>query len=209
MAERFWMLSVGVGAIGFLAMIVASFATLTLIGQIEIRRSGEGQVLITDDGPELHSEMPPISGRDLNGREIGIADYAGQEVAVLLASRGCIACQSLLRSIRATRRGLRRPVEMIVVLEASLVEAKRLSALFRLNVPVIVDEEDRIRQGLGVTRSPYGFLVDGQGMVRMKGVVTTQDQLEGLVNRRGESGGGVLWDDQGPGDLVAVGSGGH
>ena len=203
------MLSTGIGGLFLLAMIVGTFAVLTMIGRIEIQRSGDGQVLVTDDGPDLHTEMPRISGRDLNGREIGNADYEDRDWVLLLASRGCLSCQSLLRSIRATRRGLRHPVEIVLVLEASKKDAEALADQHRFNVPVIVDDEDRIRQGLGVTRSPYGFLVDGQGIVRMKGVVNTQDQLEGLIHRRGKPDGGLMWEEQGPGDLVSAGSGGH
>src|SRR5438876_823698 len=51
-----------------------------------------------------------------------------------------------------------------------------------------------VRNALGISRVPYGLLVDAQGIVRMKGVVSDRAQLESLIRRRGRHIGRLEWE---------------
>ena len=195
MAERFWMLSTVLAVLLMAAVNVTTFAAMTMVGRIHLKRKGGGgQALITEDGPEIGEAMPEIAGRDLQGRAVRLTQSPGREAVVLLTSQTCSSCRTLLHSVRATVKDWSMPIDVYVVLEATPENAGKLIRLFRIPVPVIVDETNAIGRGLGVARAPYGFLVDDQGVVRMKGVVTNRDQLEGLFARRGRGGGGLMWE---------------
>jgi hypothetical protein len=60
-------------------------------------------------------------------------------------------------------------------------------------MPVVVDPAAALRTGLGVSRTPYGFLIDREGVIRMKGVISERGHLEGLINRRGRYLGSNVW----------------
>jgi hypothetical protein len=87
------------------------------------------------------------------------------------------------------------PPEFLVVMEGSRAEAEGYARRYCVGCPVIPDEEDAIRARLEIERTPYGLLVDSEGVIRMKGVVSDGWQLEGLIGRRGRRLGGLSWEE--------------
>jgi hypothetical protein len=175
-----------------LALVVALWA----LGNIHLKSPLGHHALITNEGPPLHRMMPDIVGHDANGGRISSRrDQDHSEVVVLFLSVGCGPCEELLRVIGRTRRGLIIPPRFLAVLEASHAEARRYVRRYRLDFPVIVDENGRIRADLGIERVPYGFLVDQDGVVRMKGVTNNRQQLEGLIAGRGHYLHAPAWGD--------------
>jgi methylamine dehydrogenase accessory protein MauD len=192
--ERVWWVSYGLAWVLVSAQLVLLVALCWVVGRIHLKYAPEAHVLITDEGPLIHSELPAIEGRDTTGRWIRSSDYRGRQLALLLLGPECPPCEQLAGSLPATRRGLFDPPEFLVVLAGTRSEADEYVKAHRLGCPVIGDEDGTIRQQLQVDRTPYGFLVDGGGVIRMKGVVNDRWQLEALVSRRGQYLGGVFWD---------------
>jgi hypothetical protein len=65
-----------------------------------------------------------------------------------------------MESVRASQY---EPPSFVVVVESSREEALRAAEVYRITDPVVADPEAAIRSALGVTRTPYGFSVDGTG----------------------------------------------
>jgi methylamine dehydrogenase accessory protein MauD len=194
--ERAWLVSYGMAWLLAAAQALTVVSLLWVVGRIHLKRAPEGHALITDEGPEIHTSMPEFGGLDTTGRVIRGTDYAGRSLVLLLLSPECAPCKRLLRSVGPTQRGVESPPDFVVVMEAGRSEAEAYRRRYRLSVPVIVDEEARIRTGLGVDRTPYGFLIDRAAVVRMKGVVNDRGQLEGLIGRRGRYIGGLTWHEE-------------
>lgn len=193
--ERFWLLSYVV-AWGFAVVQgLALFAMVWAIGRIHLKSAPEARALITAEGPELHSPMPEFSGQTSAGGSIQRSDYHGSEVVVLCLSAGCDPCQLILRALPVVHRSVRRCPGFLVVLESSGEEPRSVPALGRHAGEVILDPRGAIREALGVERTPYGFLVDHDGIVRMKGVVSSREQLEGLIARRGRRMDALGWEE--------------
>jgi methylamine dehydrogenase accessory protein MauD len=191
--ERLWLVSyVLVWAIA-LAQGATLLALLYQVGRIHLKRSAYSHALITDEGPQIHAPMPPFEGTDLQGRRVLGSDYRGRNLALLLASPRCAPCEALARQIEGTRRAMRRPPDFLLVLEASREAAGHYARRHGLKIPVIPDENASLRTGLGIDRTPYGFFIDDEGVVRMKGVVNDRGQLEGLIGRRGRYIGDLGW----------------
>lgn len=201
--ERVWLLSYGLAWLLAVAQGLTLVALFWAVGRIHLKRAPEAHALITDEGPEIHSLMPAFEGWDTAGRRIRGSDYQGRSMVLLLVSLGCGPCERLLRDLNATRRGLVSAPEFVVVMEAPRPEAEAYRQRYRLECPVLVDEGAAVRGLLGVARTPYGFLIDPQGVVRMKGVVNDRGQLEGLIGRRGRYIGGLAWERSGTSDLPA------
>jgi methylamine dehydrogenase accessory protein MauD len=194
--EKAWLVSYVLAWLLVAAQGLTLVALLWVVGQIHLKRSPDAHALITTEGPEIHSLMPEIEGLDHEGRWIRGRDFRGRNLVLLLLSPGCAPCEQLLREVQATQRGLTSCPEFLAVIEAPGNEAESYLRRYRLNFPVIVDEDASIRAGLRVTRTPFAFLIDQEGVVRMKGVVNNRGQLEGLISRRGRYIGGLVWETE-------------
>lgn len=192
--ERLWLLSLVAAALLLLTNGAVLVAMLSVLGEIELKTTSAARVLVTNEGPELHTQFPELSGKDLQGNAGPVRAEKGRDLVVILLSSGCAPCEQLLRTLGSVHRDSTRPLDFTAILEASPEDARRYQRRFRLRLPLIVDEEGSLREQLGVKRTPYGFLIDRDGIIRMKGVVNDRGQLEGLISRRGRDFTGLNWD---------------
>jgi hypothetical protein len=157
----------------------------------------EYSVLITADGPEMHAPLPRVHRQDHKGQEIDSADYFGKELCILFLRDHCPPSEKLLKAIRPAFRRRVEPPECMTVFEGEPARGARICCETECR-SVIVDPYGTIRSSLGIMRIPFGILADGQGIVRMKGVVNTADQLEALLARRGRALETLTWERLGP-----------
>lgn len=192
--EKIWILSFVLASVLTIVHGTILVAMLCILGRIHFKTMPAARALVTEDGPEIHTAMPPVEGTNVDGRPVRTTDFEDTDYVLLFISSDCEPCGPVLRAIHATQRDLARPVEFLAVLEAPLDEARRIIRRYRLRFPVIVDEHEQIRKRLGIRRTPYGLLVDSEGIVRMKGVVNNRGHLEGLIHRKGRNFAGLSWD---------------
>jgi peroxiredoxin len=170
------------------------FALLSAVGQVLRKVKAHYYVLITDEGPELHTTMPDFEARTIAGTMVRSADFQGRDVVLLLVTAECAPCVSVLAAMERVKASQYEPPNFVIVVEGAPEVAARVAGRYKISEPIIADEDGLIRSGLGVTRTPYGFSIDGAGVVRMKGVLSHGDQLEALLSRRGRSVGTLSWE---------------
>lgn len=191
--ERFWIVTHVLGwGLGLLQLAVL-IALFWAVGRIHLKDTRAFHALITDEGPGIHEPFPPFTGRDVVGRFVESHDYAGRAFVLLLVSPECAPCEQLLSALNPAMQAIPGFPEPVVVMEGDSVHAELTARRYRLNCPVVVDPDGTIREVLEVKRTPYAFLVDEAGVVRMKGIVNSGGQLEGLVRRRGRHIGNLEW----------------
>lgn len=166
------------------ALLVHAAATL---GRILERVDGRYGALVTADGPLLH--RPLVLPAEGNGAARALADLLRrpQETVLLFLSPRCDACLPLLADLERRRpRDLPGPALVLVwegdpghPLPALRPRPGREPAL------LVADPGGRLRASLGIGAVPCALLVDAEGVLRMKGIVNTPQQLDGLVARRG------------------------
>jgi methylamine dehydrogenase accessory protein MauD len=195
--ERIWLASYFLAWFLVAAQGLALIAALCVLGRIHLRSDLQAQVLVTDDGPAIDAPMPEFEGVDAAGKPVRSRDYRGEELLLLLLSPDCAPCEQLLREVEESRRHLLFETEFVSVMETHREEVARSTKRYRLRFPVIVDPEASLRKQLGVARTPYAFLIDAEGIVRMKGVVNRGAQLEALIARRGTHFAGLEWQTEG------------
>jgi len=177
---------------------------LCILGRILRRIKGRYHVLITDEGPEIHTGLPEFEGQTPEGGLFRSSDLAGREFVVILVSPECSPCHSLLSTAESVRRKRFEPPTFVIVAEGTVEIARQYRGRYRIMGSILADPGGSIRSQLGVLRSPYGFLVDGSGIIRMKGVLSQGDHLEALLARRGRSVGTLPWDSANPTESPAL-----
>jgi methylamine dehydrogenase accessory protein MauD len=191
--ERLFLFAFGAGCVLIVVLGLMLAVSLWMLGEILLKSSLVHHALITDEGPALHRHMPEFAGHDLGGRQVALRDYRGRDVVILFLSAECSPCEALLGTIRSTERRMIDCPDFVAVLEGSRAQGEDYVRRFLLDFPVLLDETGELMEELGIVRAPYTFLVDADGVVRMKGVANNRRQLEGLIAGRGNYLANVSW----------------
>ena len=190
-----WILSY-VAAWGLcVAQLSAAFGMFWAVGRINNKKDPATKVLMTDEGPPIYGSFPwfeAYAGEQLIFRT---DDYKGKEWVLLMLSPQCEPCYQLLKTgIGSALRDWDTSIKLVVVLEGEGAEQGVPMPPYPA-VDYITDKQTLVRHKLGVDNTPYGFLMDAAGTVRMKGVVNGSGQLLGLSQANGQRLGGSLWQD--------------
>jgi peroxiredoxin len=107
---------------------------------------------------------PSLTGVDLNGETVSLADYRGKPVLLHFGATWCTVCKAEQHNIDAVVHDL--PVLNVESLSGS---ASDIAAVMDKGGPlrrVIVDEQGTLAHRFGVRAYPTTFVIDGQGMIR-------------------------------------------
>ena len=182
----------------FLVVIVIGLmltGVLHSLGMILRRSRSEFSVLITDDGPPMHEAFPSFRAINEKGKEFDNSIFTLEETIVLFLSENCLPCQSVLQGLTKLSDRYGDPLSLIVVTEKLSDEDRSLLVRFPYKTTIVQDGSNKLKNELNINRTPFAFLVDAVGVVRMKGIVNHLDQLESLVYRRGRAIPQMNWEN--------------
>ncbi len=166
------------GVVILLCAVVAALARQ--IGVLHERIAPAG-ALTLGKGPEPGEAVAPLVLPRLDGGEVtiggGRAD--GRSTLVFFLSPSCPVCKTLLPAVLSIRRSERHWLEVVF---ASDGDPDAQQAFVRTSqigdAPYVVSTELGLR--FKVPRLPFATLLDGQGILRARGLVNTREHLESL-----------------------------
>lgn len=184
-------------------LLVVAACTL---GRLKLYRRPADSPLIVDDGPSLGDQVPSavlVALEGVTGRPIA---SGGRRSVVLFMSPTCSPCDDLLDDLKRVGDKWRGEADVIVVLDTGGI-SDRHPSMARWSRPSLLtlrDEAGAWSQLLEIRHRPMAFLLDGGGVVRMKGVVSTSRHVDALLQGWGVTASGRQWSEvESPG---AVGS---
>ena len=162
-----------------LALIVMVFALARQIGILFERISPVG-AMVNDSGPKLGEVSPAFNLPSLTGGLIQIGAVSPKHTLIFFLSPTCPICKKLLPVLKSIHQS---ETWLDVVLASDGEEARHRDFIASAELeqfPYVISEQ------LGVTyrvaRLPFAVLLDGEGVVKAKGLVNTREQLESLFN---------------------------
>ncbi|HTO19766.1 MAG TPA: methylamine dehydrogenase accessory protein MauD [Pseudomonas sp.] len=162
-----------------LALIVMVFALARQIGILFERISPVG-AMVNDSGPKLGEVSPAFNLPSLTGGLIQIGAVSPKHTLIFFLSPTCPICKKLLPVLKSIHQS---ETWLDVVLASDGEEARHRTFIASAELeqfPYVISEQ------LGVTyrvaRLPFAVLLDGEGVVKAKGLVNTREQLESLFN---------------------------
>lgn len=168
---------------------VLCFAVVGLLrqlGLIQLRLGPEPGALITKEGLDRGAPAPDFSATDVRtGTQLRMSSLRGRHVLLLFMTPTCIACRQLIPSVNDVVRDRSREIAVVAVCHGSDVTCRELAAAYRLHAPLLQDANNSIADLYEVRMTPFGFLIDEEGVVRLRGVVNSWPQLEALLNETG------------------------
>jgi len=170
----------------WIAVVALAGLVLALLRQIGVlhERVSPAGALLGGEGPQVGEAAPVLEVADWSGapRRLGGADPEGRSTLLLFVSPTCPVCKVLLpvaRSLRASEPGVR----LVLASDGPRAEHEPFVRAHGLE-----RETYCLSAALGrayqVGRLPHAVLLDAQGVVRARGLVSSREHLESLFEAR-------------------------
>lgn len=169
----------------FVLVIVLAIALFALTRQVGVlfERVAPMGALITDAGPKIGELSKRFELRSLTGDPVSLAGDGGRSQLVFFLSPTCPVCKKLLPVLRSTKNAEAKWLDVVLASDGdepahrSFIAEKQLS-----DFPYVLSTD--LGMTFKVSRLPYAVLLDGQGVVRAKGLINNREQLDSLFNAK-------------------------
>ncbi len=185
-----------VTAAAVILLLYFLLATCAAVGRLRFYRRPADAPLITGDGPGLGERLQ----RELMAAFVREGSPSprlrnGRRLAVVFASPACAPCLDLLPDLASVARRWRVDTSLVVLLETGgLAESHpSLQDWTRLPLPVLRDPDGELTRDCGVRHRPFALLLDSDGVVLMKGIVSSGRHLDVLLQEWGVPAAGREW----------------
>ncbi|NPU14705.1 methylamine dehydrogenase accessory protein MauD [Bradyrhizobium sp. 83002] len=165
-----------------LGLAIAVFALARQVGILYERISPMG-ALMTDSGPAVGEKVQRFDLTALDGRNISIGAAGARSQLVFFLSPTCPVCKKLLPILSSVAAAESSWLDLILAGDGDIAAHRAFVAQRRLDkFPFVLSRE--LGLAFRVSRLPYAALIDGNGLVRAKGLINNREQLESLFNAR-------------------------
>ena len=169
-----------------IAVIVLAVLVFALTRQVGIlfERVAPMGALMTDAGPKIGEASPKFELASLTGADpvrVGRAD--GRSMLLFFLSPTCPVCKKLLPVLRSAAKAERGWLDIVLASDGEQPKHETFVRQQSLDTfPYVLSTE--LGMTFRVNRLPYAVLVDGEGVVRSKGLINNREQLESLFNAK-------------------------
>lgn len=165
-----------------IALGVVVFALARQIGVLFERVAPMG-ALVTDGGPKVGEASPRFELRTLAGAKLAVGAAGGRSTLLFFLSPTCPMCKKLLPVLKSASKAERGWLEVVLASDGEKAKQEAFIRQHDLSAfPYILSSELGI--SYRVNRLPFAVLIDGEGVVRAKGLVNSREQLESLFNAK-------------------------
>lgn len=155
------------------------------VGVLHERITPVGALMVAK-AAKIGEKAPMLRLPSLTGGEVAVGETRedGSSTLFFFLSPTCPVCASLLPTLRALLKatpGLR----VVMASDGDADEHKAFIARKELgDLPYVLSEQ--LGVAFGVSKLPYGVLVDAEGILRAHGLVNTREHLESLLEAERE-----------------------
>lgn len=125
--------------------------------------------------PKVGESAPEVRLSDLEGREVSLEDFRGEEVLVLFWSPDCSFCQEILPNLKEWEAVPPEGAPRLLVVSDGTVEDNEAMGF---SSPVVLDHTYAVSDAFGAGGTPSAVLVDAEGRIASEVVVGTSAVLE-------------------------------
>ncbi|MGJ4886799.1 methylamine dehydrogenase accessory protein MauD [Bradyrhizobium sp. HKCCYLRH3099] len=165
-----------------LGLAIAVFALARQVGILYERISPMG-ALMTDSGPAVGEKVQRFDLTALDGRAVAVGAAGPRSQLVFFLSPTCPVCKKLLPILSSVAAAESSWLDLVLAGDGDVAAHRTFVAQRRLErFPFVLSRE--LGMAFRVSRLPYAALIDGNGLVRAKGLINNREQLESLFNAR-------------------------
>ncbi len=129
---------------------------------------------------DMKREPPAFFLRDLGGKEVTLRDYKGKPLLLFFWGSWCQACKEDLVLLEKFYDRFRGRLEILTIAVDGEREKKVRATIkeYRITLPVLLDQKERIARVYGVRMIPTAYLINQEGW--MEGVIVGQREWNSL-----------------------------
>jgi methylamine dehydrogenase accessory protein MauD len=163
------------------AMGLVILALARQVGVLHERIAPAG-ALAVQEGAEVGRDAPRLSAPTLDGGvvELGGPSEDGRALLLFFLSPDCPVCKALLPALRSLARAEAKQLAVVLASDGEPDEHRRfVREAGLLSLPYVLSPA--LGVAYGVSKLPFGALVDSAGVLRARGLVNTREHLESLL----------------------------
>jgi methylamine dehydrogenase accessory protein MauD len=165
-----------------IALGIICFAMARQIGVLFERVAPMG-ALITDGGPKIGEAASRFELMTLGAKPVVIGQASGRSMLVYFLSPTCPVCKKLLPVLKSAEKAERGWLDVVLASDGDRASHETFVRQQKLDAFPYVLSAD-LGMSYRVNRLPFAVLIDGDGIVRAKGLINNREQLESLFNAK-------------------------
>lgn len=162
-------------------------AIFLLLRQIGMMFLGTAQG-VADDGLPLGKKAPDFALPDLEGRTVSLTDFRGLPVLLIFGSANCTPCRGLIPDLNVFAGERQDELRVLFLSRGNVEEARRFMQEMDAHVPVAVHPDSALADSYQARVTPFAFLLDGEGIIRAKGLANNREHLDLLLRMAKQEG---------------------
>jgi methylamine dehydrogenase accessory protein MauD len=171
----------------WLVVVFLVLVVLALTRQLGVlhERIAPAGALMLNRGPAVGQRAEAIDVVDLTGSalRIGAPRADGRSTLILFVSPTCPVCKALLPVMKASREQERHWLDMVLASDGDPAEHRKFVAAEGLGgFPYVISTA--LGLSYQVNRLPYAALLDGDALLRARGLVNSREHLESLFEAK-------------------------
>lgn len=136
---------------------------------------------VANDGLEVGHAAPDFSLTQLDGKSVSLASFQTMPLVMIFGSPTCAPCRGLIPDLNAFAHDRANELGVLFLSRGDEDSARRLADELSIQVPVASHPDEKLPDAYQARVTPFGFLVDEQGVIRAKGLANNREHLELLL----------------------------
>jgi methylamine dehydrogenase accessory protein MauD len=159
-----------------------------LLRQLGVMYLGTAQG-VAHDGLPVGESAPGFTVRGLEGQDISLADFRGRSLLLVFGSPDCVPCRRLIPDLNVFARERAVEAHVLFLSRGNEEDSRGFANENDVQVPVAILSDDELAGKYRARVTPFAFLIDGEGVIRAKGLANNREHLEMLVRMAKEQAG--------------------
>jgi len=134
------------------------------------------------EGLKRGKKAPDFTLPSAAGPEVALHDFAGRKVLLVFTQAGCSPCAAIIPELNRLGAG----VQVLAVNNGDAEATRKWAAEAKAGFPVLVQEGFSVAKRYQVFATPFAFLIDEQGVIRSKGIISNKQQLGFVLSGAGD-----------------------
>lgn len=133
---------------------------------------------VANDGLAVGKAAPDFSLTLLDGTPVSLASFRAKPLVLVFGSPTCAPCRGLVPDLNAFARDRAADLGVLFLSRGDEDSARRLAEELSIEVPVASHPDEQLPDTYEARVTPFGFLIDQQGVIRAKGLTNNREHLE-------------------------------
>jgi methylamine dehydrogenase accessory protein MauD len=133
------------------------------------------------DGIPAGQRAPDFTLPDLAGSLRSLADFRGRLLLLVFGSTSCAPCRGLVPDLNAFAQAHAAELDALFAIRGTPNETQRFVEELGIEVPIGIYNDEELPEKYKARVTPFAFVIDGEGIVRSKGLANNRAHLDMLL----------------------------